>query len=40
MRYSRARRDRVRQSLEAFRKSNPGDANLHAVLAEMVLREK
>ena len=36
----RARRDRVRESLEAFRKSNPGQSDLNAVLADMVLREK
>jgi len=36
----RARRDRVRESLEAFRNSNPGQSNLNAVLADMVLREK
>jgi len=36
----RARRDRVRDSLEAFRNSNPGQSNLNAVLADMVLREK
>ena len=36
----RARRDRVRESLEAFRKSNPGQSNLNVVLADMVLREK
>ena len=36
----RARRDRVRESLEAFRTSNPGQSNLNAVLADMVLREK
>ena len=35
-----ARRDRVRESLEAFRTSNPGQSNLNAVLADMVLREK
>lgn len=36
----RARRDRVRESLEAFRKSNPGQENLNSVLADMVMREK
>ena len=38
--HRRALRDRVRESLEAFRQSNPGDGNLNGVLAEMVLREK